>query len=76
MKHLEKCEKCGQEYDPTEGKGAPEDPENCSTCGADIQPQKGHGSGFLVDDTDSEDDGQHGLEKKLREVSHQVDTKE
>ncbi|MFI0471349.1 hypothetical protein ACGLWX_01360 [Halomonas sp. HMF6819] len=73
MKHLEKCEQCGKEYDPSEPKGAPEDPENCDSCGADIKP-KGRRSSFLVDDSNEEDGGQHMLEKTLREASHKADT--
>ncbi|MFG6666598.1 hypothetical protein ACGK9R_05775 [Halomonas sp. HNIBRBA4712] len=77
MSHREKCAKCGQEYDPSKDEGNPENPENCDTCGADIKPEqrrgKHHHSSFLVDDEDSEE-GQHSLEKTLREASHKADT--
>ncbi|MCP1314060.1 MULTISPECIES: hypothetical protein [unclassified Halomonas] len=71
MQHIEKCDKCGKEYDPSAKKGPPEDPQKCDECGADVQPKHHHPhSEFLVDDAD---DDHHSLEKTLREASHKAD---
>ncbi|WP_447528895.1 hypothetical protein [Vreelandella sp. TE19] len=75
MQHLKKCAQCGQEYDPSEARGEPDKPENCDDCGAELQHKHKHRhSEFLVDDAESDDGGEHGLEKTLREASHKADT--
>ncbi|WP_447553056.1 hypothetical protein [Vreelandella sp. EE22] len=69
MKHLEKCEKCGKDFDPSVAKGPREEPEYCDACGADINPRHKH-SEFLVED---EDNDHTSLEKTLRGASHKAD---
>ncbi|WP_447044037.1 hypothetical protein [Vreelandella sp. H-I2] len=63
MKHVDKCDKCGKEYNPDTIEASDEVPK-CGTCGAEIYEQ-GSPSAQAVDD----EKGQHLLEKGLRKMT-------
>ncbi len=62
MKHVDKCEKCGKEYNP-DVKEAPQENTKCGACGAEIyddgSPTTSHG----------ESDDEHLVEKGLRKIT-------
>lgn len=60
MKHVDKCENCGKEYNP-EVKLDTEEIPKCDACGAELFR---HGSPT----TDDENDDQHLVEKGLRKA--------
>ena len=67
MQHVEKCEKCGKEYNP-DVQEAPEEPPKCDACGAEvIQPDSA--SMYKVDGSN---DDEHLVEKGLRKVTEGI----
>lgn len=64
MKHVDKCEKCGKEYNP-EVKMDTEETPKCDACGSKLFH---HHSPTSYEETDDENDGQHLVEKGLRKV--------
>tara|TARA_R110001599_G_scaffold235257_3_gene434451 strand:+ start:289 stop:507 length:219 start_codon:yes stop_codon:yes gene_type:complete len=63
MKHINKCEKCGKEYNP-EVKMDTEETPKCDACGALLFRY----SSPTTDKTDYDNDDQHLVEKGLRKA--------
>lgn len=65
MTHVEKCGKCGKEYNP-DVKEAPKEATKCDSCGAEIYEN----ASTTTNDGDSDDE--HLVEKGLRKVTEGI----
>lgn len=67
MKHINKCEKCGKEYNP-EIKMDTEETPKCDVCGALLFRYSSPTTG----ETDDDNDDQHLVEKGLRKAADKL----
>lgn len=63
MKHVDKCDKCGKEYNQ-DVKNASEGPPKCDACGAALYEPSSQKEFY-----DENEDEQHMVEKGLRKVT-------